>query len=307
MTVEEFRVGSEWLDLREPADAAARAHDLVGHLRRHLPATGRRLIHDLACGTGAMGRWLAPLLPGPQRWVLHDRDPDLLEAAAVDLPVASADRAPVAVETRLADITELDTDDLAGATLITASALLDLMTEDELAGLVGVCAEVGCPVLLTLSVTGRVRLAPADPLDASVAAAFDAHQRRVTGPAACSAPTRSRSPKRSSAGWAPMSSSVPALGGCVPLRPTLRRSGSPAGSAPRASRRPSWPPKPEPTRSAGWPRPGLGSSLSPSTTPTCWWCRDRPRPHRLEAGASARRGDGGPGDRRLAARHGPVP
>ena len=180
MTVEEIRVGSEWLDLREPADAAARAHDLVGHLRRHLPATGRRLIHDLACGTGAMGRWLAPLLPGPQRWVLHDRDPDLLEAAAVDLPVASADGAPVAVETRLADITELDTDDLACATLITASALLDLMTEDELAGLVGVCAEVGCPVLLTLSVTGRVRLAPADPLDASVAAAFDAHQRRVT-------------------------------------------------------------------------------------------------------------------------------
>ena len=87
-----------------------------------------------------MGRWLAPLLPGPQRWVLHDRDPDLLEAAAVDLPVAAADGAPVAVETRLADITQLGTDDLAGATLITASALLDLMTEDELAGLIGVCA-----------------------------------------------------------------------------------------------------------------------------------------------------------------------
>ena len=41
------------------------------------------------------------------------------------------------------------------------------MTGDELAGLVDVCAEVGCPVLLTLSVVGRVELAPADPLDRS--------------------------------------------------------------------------------------------------------------------------------------------
>jgi hypothetical protein len=35
-------------------------------------------------------------------------------------------------------------------------------------------------VLLTLSVVGRVDLAPADPLDSRVAAAFDAHQRRMT-------------------------------------------------------------------------------------------------------------------------------
>ena len=35
-------------------------------------------------------------------------------------------------------------------------------------------------MLLTLSVVGRVELNPADPLDRRVAAAFDAHQRRVT-------------------------------------------------------------------------------------------------------------------------------
>jgi hypothetical protein len=180
MTVEEIRVSSEWLDLREPADAAARARDLVEHLRRHLPATGRRVIHDLACGTGALGRWLAPLLPGPQHWILHDRDADLLEVAAADAPLSAADAAAVAVETRRSDITQLEPDELAGATLITASALLDILTEDELAGLVGVCTEVACPVLLTLSVTGRVRLTPEDRLDARVAVAFDAHQRRAT-------------------------------------------------------------------------------------------------------------------------------
>ena len=40
----------------------------------------RCVIHDLGCGTGSMGRWLAPRLPGPQHWVLHDRDADLLDA-----------------------------------------------------------------------------------------------------------------------------------------------------------------------------------------------------------------------------------
>ena len=86
MTVEGIRVSGRWLALRESADAAARAPDLVEHLGRHLPATGRRVIHDLGCGTGAMGRWLAPRLPGPQHWVVHDWDADLLEVAAADLP-----------------------------------------------------------------------------------------------------------------------------------------------------------------------------------------------------------------------------
>ena len=71
-TAEVIRVSPEWLDLRETADAAARSRELVEELRRRGPADGRWTIHDLACGTGSMGRWLGPLLPGPQRWVLHD-------------------------------------------------------------------------------------------------------------------------------------------------------------------------------------------------------------------------------------------
>jgi SAM-dependent methyltransferase len=180
MTVEGIRVSRGWLALREPADAAARAPDLADELRRRLPAAGRQVIHDLGCGTGAMGRWLAPRLPGPQHWILHDRDADLLAVAAEDLPGEAADGAAVTVETRESDITRLEPGDLAGATVITASAMLDLLTGEELAGLVTVCAGAGCPVLLTLSVVGRVSLDPADPLDAAVAAAFDAHQRRWT-------------------------------------------------------------------------------------------------------------------------------
>ncbi len=181
MTVEEIRrVSGGWLALREPADAAARAADLVEQLRRHLPATGRRVIHDLGCGSGAMGRWLAPLLPGSQHWIVHDRDADLLEIAEANLPGPAADGAAVTLEARRSDIARLQPGDLAGATLVTASALLDLLTRDELDGLVALCDGVGCPVLLTLSVVGHVELTPADPLDRRVAAAFDAHQRRTT-------------------------------------------------------------------------------------------------------------------------------
>jgi hypothetical protein len=172
-TVEAIRVSPDWLDLRERADAAARSRDLVRRLRRRLPTTGPLVVHDLACGSGSMGRWLAPLLAphpsGPQRWVVHDRDPDLLGLAAAD-----------GVETRVSDVTRLEPGDLAGATLVTASALLDLLTADELTRLIHACAGAGCPVLFALSVTGRVQLLPGDPLDARIAAAFNAHQRRET-------------------------------------------------------------------------------------------------------------------------------
>ncbi len=174
-TAEAIRVSPDWLDLRERADAAARARPLVDELRRRAPADGRWTIHDLACGSGSLGRWLAPLLPGPQRWVLHDLDADLLALASVDAPAAD-----VTIETRLSDVTRLDREDLAGATLVTASALLDLLTWDELTRLILACAGASCPVLLTLSVTGRVQLLPPDPLDGRIAAAFNAHQRRRT-------------------------------------------------------------------------------------------------------------------------------
>jgi hypothetical protein len=179
LIAERARVSAEWLDLREPADAAARARDLVEGLRRHVRATAW-VIHDLASGTGSMGRWLAPLLPGPQRWILHDLDGDLLGVAAAAPPGAAADGAPLLVETRVSDVTQLHPEDLADATLITASALLDLLTRDELATLIDVCAEASCPVLLSLSVVGRVEVTPADPLDSQIAASFDAHQRRLT-------------------------------------------------------------------------------------------------------------------------------
>jgi hypothetical protein len=181
MSAEAVRVSPEWLVLREPADAAARSAELVERLGQHLPATGRLVIHDLGGGSGAMGRWLAPRLPGPQHWVVHDRDAGLLERAVADPPGPAADGAAVTVEARRSDITRLAPGELAGASLVVASALLDMLTAHELAGMLGACTAIGgCPMLLALTVVGRVALTPADPLDARMAAAFNAHQRRAT-------------------------------------------------------------------------------------------------------------------------------
>ena len=66
------------------------------------------------------------------------------------------------------------------ASLITASALLDMFTDEELERFVTGCAGAGCPVLVTLSVVGKVELAPAHPFDQRVLDAFNAHQRRRT-------------------------------------------------------------------------------------------------------------------------------
>jgi len=157
-----------WLSLREPADAAARNAELAGLLPGTIDT-----VRDLGCGTGSLARWLAPLLPGAKRWILVDRDPALLEHAAAITPFP--------VEPVEGDVTELTAADLAGTDLVTCSALLDLLTAEEVSTLAGVCAEAGTPALFTLSVAGRVTLDPARAEDAAIEAAFNEHQRRTVG------------------------------------------------------------------------------------------------------------------------------
>lgn len=192
------RFGADWLTLREPADAEARATGLLDPLRSYLGATTPPLeLLDLGSGTGATARWLAPKLDGPQRWVLLDHDADLLRVAIERCSgLRDAAGGLVEVETRTADLADLRAAELAGTQLVTASALLDLLAPAEVDALADLCATTRCAALFTLSVAGRVVLDPPDPLDAAVAAAFDAHQRRTTrneallGPDAVNAATQ---------------------------------------------------------------------------------------------------------------------
>jgi hypothetical protein len=178
MTQAPIRVSPQWLALREPADAAARSTELADEVAQWMPA-GRTVIYDLACGTGSMARWLAPRLGGPQHWVLYDWDADLLAYAAAAMPDTAADGTAVTFETRMRDITRLGPPDLRGASLITASALLDMLTAEEVERLVVACTAAACPILLTISVVGRIAITPPDPLDQRVTEAFNDHQRRT--------------------------------------------------------------------------------------------------------------------------------
>lgn len=200
-TVGASRYAPEWLALRERADAQARARQLIAPLRGHLAHAARTdgplTVRDLGCGTGSMGRWLAGQLDGPQRWIMNDRDPALLEEITARMPRTSPDGGRIEVVPEQRDITQLTGEDLAGTSLVVASALLDLLTEEETDRIAASCTEAGCAVLLALSVEGLVEFDPADPLDAAYGAAFDAHQRRthegrrLLGPDAVEAATAS--------------------------------------------------------------------------------------------------------------------
>ena len=232
-----------------------------------------------------MGRWLAPRLPGPQHWVVHDRDEDLLKLAAADVPGPAADGAAVTVEARQSDITRLAPEDLAGASVIVASALLDILTARELLRMLYACA--GRP---DAARTDRPR--SGDPAPAGIpwtraspppsTPTSDARRR----PVACSARPPSRPPSKSSAARAPTSSSGRAPGDSMRPTPTWRPSGSTGGSLPPASRTPRWPPRPTPTATGASRRRPPGSSPSPSPMPTCWCCRD----DRATMDAAGRRG-----------------
>lgn len=163
-----------WADLREPADAAARAGSLLDVLRAELPPDRPVTVWNASCGDGALARWLAPRLRGPQHWILQDSDPAAL-ARAAGRTYTSADGTPATVETRAGELADLRAADVVGASVLAACHLLHRLTAAEVDAL----AAAACrPVLLTLTPIGRVRLDPADPLDTEFAAAADAHRRR---------------------------------------------------------------------------------------------------------------------------------
>ncbi len=193
------RFDADWLALRAPADRRARANDLPVILRRALP-DGRPLrVLDLGCGTGANLRELAPRLGGDQHWIGLDADPAHLErllqetadwAGAIGcdwMPVESGfSRAspPLSctIETHCRDLAcSLDELRLAEVDLVTAAALLDLVSAEWLGGLIARCAQARVPMLMVLNIDGRILLDPASRLDQEVFAAVTAHQGRDKG------------------------------------------------------------------------------------------------------------------------------
>src|SRR5215472_11558798 len=155
---------ADWLSLREAADAAARSQTLLAELVAALPARRPLRIVDLGTGTGSNVRYLSSRLPQPQEWLVVDRDPSLLDrlTARVDVPLT----------TRATNLGTL-TDDL-----VTASALLDLVSEPWLQRLARACREAGAAALFALTYNGESQCDPHEPEDEWVRSLMNRHQRQ---------------------------------------------------------------------------------------------------------------------------------
>lgn len=190
------RFDADWLALREGADAAARARELTDLAANWLSGRGHvpYACVDLGTGSGSNPRFLAPRLPGPQSWRLLDHDAALLARAARDCAdLRDAAGNPVALRPECRDLSALTAADLGGADLVCASALIDLVGASWLDRLAEACASAGAAVLFSLSVDGewgcrRAGAEDADPDDALVRSAFNAHQRRDKGVGAALGP-----------------------------------------------------------------------------------------------------------------------
>jgi len=182
---------SDWLALRESADAAARSEALTRAVVDKLPRDRPLRIVDLGSGTGSNVRYLSRYLAGDPTWLLIDRDPALLAEAVRRVGDS------VVVETRDMSLGRLDPAIFAGRDLVTASALLDLVSETWLRALAAECRAAGATALFALTYNGRSQCSPAEPEDDAIRDLLNRHQRntdkgfgRAAGPDAVASAAR---------------------------------------------------------------------------------------------------------------------
>lgn len=188
----------DWLDLREPYDAAARNLDLALMLAGALPARPRIL--DLGAGTGSLLRWLGHVIGRAQAWTLVDADAELVSRAfdtiaeraeavgwAATFPtrktlLVHAPHGAWRVEGLIADLAEApDNLPLDKVHAVVSTALCDLVSRDWVERMAAACAKHRLPFYAALNVTGRERFAPPHRADALVMRGFRRDQRRDKG------------------------------------------------------------------------------------------------------------------------------
>jgi len=176
----------DWLDLREPADRRARDERLraraAGWLQEIQPPTKERIVVDLGAGTGATLRALIELQgnqPEAPIWRLVDQDEELLAAArrrhgdSHRLELCPADLALTAA---------LPLDNVS---LITASALFDLVSEQFLSEFIAELQsrrrQQRFAVYAALNYDGTTLWSRDHGMDAAVLEAFNRDQHRDKG------------------------------------------------------------------------------------------------------------------------------
>jgi hypothetical protein len=205
---------SSWLALREPADFAARSATLADALARHLDAADPVTVVDLGTGTGSNLRYLIDVLPQRQEWLLVDRDRRLLDelgdrmqAWAIargyqvrrehDVLILRREARECRIGTRQMDLGVLADDELfRGRHLVTASALLDLVSVEWLCAVASQCQVHQCAALFALSYNGESHAVPPEPEDDEIRAMMNRHQRTDKGFAPAAGPEASAAAAR---------------------------------------------------------------------------------------------------------------
>lgn len=178
----------DWLEARVPFDDAARQQSLplLDRAARALlnadpSGTSQLTIVDLGAGTGKSAAWfrdhLTPRLPGRSiQWLLADGHAPSLDIATQHVPEADT------MVTRLSDLPQALDDyfpepPAPGTLLLTCSAVLDVLTQDDVDAILTTLETHQGLGLFLLSITAGWHLTPPDSLDERLARAFAAHQR----------------------------------------------------------------------------------------------------------------------------------
>jgi hypothetical protein len=168
---------ADWLALREPCDLAARNAAVLDAVAEAFLDRTSIAVVDLACGTGATLRAIGPHLPPQQSWRLVDNDLGLLAKAS-----ALGNPPHVTVVTQPVDLVrDLELALAAPLDLVTASALLDLVSPEWLDRLIIEAAARQLPVYAALTYDGRAAIAPEDAADGALLSGCNRHQRTDKG------------------------------------------------------------------------------------------------------------------------------
>jgi hypothetical protein len=170
------RFSADWLALREPYDARARNPYVLDALATAVADRDSLAVVDLAAGAGSTLRAISSRLPSPQRWRLVDHDLELLERAS-SAPVAGMEVATIPADIAREIEAVLDQP----ADLVTASALLDLVSAEWLDRLARAIVGRRLLVYAALAYDGRATFEPADRFDFEMIRAFNRHQRGDKG------------------------------------------------------------------------------------------------------------------------------
>mgnify|MGYP001499957037 FL=1 len=173
----------EWLNLREASDHKARDRHLLKTAANWLNdlKSKDKVIVDLGSGTGSTIRGLQryTTLAASIQWRLVDNDPELLAEAV------HRHSEEYSIESFLVDLSATQKLPLESVSLITASALLDLVSSNFIRDLCQLIKEKneGRPLgfYSALNYDGCIKWTPFHPLDAAILMNFNADQKRDKG------------------------------------------------------------------------------------------------------------------------------